>query len=451
MHQRSKPARLGLVSIVGALVAACSTDSTSVPTAQSDLPVLEPGIELSFVPPGSPLPFTGLAASAVCTAGGGSQPVELPAGYVPTLIATEGPGFPDLPDMITTNETGLDRGRYLYQPHEVTSNGAVSVTDLLTGTTTVLNQRADWERLDGIVWTPWGTLLTGEEAGSAALPDPAVPGALAGLVYEVDPQTGAAVARPAIGSRAHEGLRFDKFGNLYGISETSPGYVYKFVPDRPGDLSSGDLFALKIVEDHGDRTGVGQWVQLDRSAVQVSSDADATAKGATGYARPEDVEIGTSTGNDHRGDNVLYVAITGEDRVLAIDLGVDARGRVTVSDYVRDGINAPADFDEPDNLALDPAGNLYIAEDPGGNAAHGKTQGDDVWFAPFNPASATQSLPVERFLSITDCDAEPTGIYVSPTGKTLFFHLQHRGGSDPRDQTWAIRRIDPGSFAPAAR
>src|SRR6185295_2659251 len=126
--------------------------------------------------------------------------------------------------------------------------------------------------------------------------------------------------RPAIGARSHEGIRFDKQGNLYGISETNPGYIFKFVPDRRNDLSAGQLYALKIVSDQGDRTGFATWVALDRNAVVINSDAEATAKGATGYTRPEDVEMGTSAGDDRQGNDVLYVAVTGEDRVLAIDL-----------------------------------------------------------------------------------------------------------------------------------
>ncbi len=49
--------------------------------------------------------------------------------------------------------------------------------------------------------------------------------------------------------------------------------------------------------------------------------------------------------------------------------------------------------------------------------------------------TAARSLPIERFLTITDCDAEPTGIYLSPTGRSLFVNVQHRGGATPEDQT----------------
>ena len=167
-----------------------------------------------------------------------------------------------------------------------------------------------------------------------SLPDPGFPQALAGLVFEVDPQTGASVARPALGAKAHEGIRFDRHGNIYGISETAPttivgtpprprpgGYIFKFTPDRRGDVSSGQLFALKIVNDRGDRTGEAIWLPLDRAAVQIDADAAATAAGATGYARPEDVETATSTGNDRNPSENLYVTVTDENRVLRIELG----------------------------------------------------------------------------------------------------------------------------------
>jgi secreted PhoX family phosphatase len=51
-------------------------------------------------------------------------------------------------------------------------------------------------------------------------------------------------------------------------------------------------------------------------------------------------------------------------------------------------------------------------------------------------------LPIARFISITDCDAEPTGVYVSPAGKSLFLNVQHRGGANPQDQTYAVRRLN---------
>ena len=367
-------------------------------------------------------PFAPLQTSAPCTPGGNPvQPFLLADGYTQTAIASE-PQFPDVPDMQTLNETGPQAGRFLYRTHEVGSNGAVSVTDLWTGETHIFAQRPEWGRLDGIAWSPWGSLLIAEERGG-------------GLVYELDPQTGAATARPAIGRKSHEGMRFDPQGNLYSISESNPGYIFKFVPDVHGDLSSGQSYALKIISPAGDRTGEAEWVQLDRAQVETNADVAAAAVSATGYNRPEDVEIATSTGNNHGGANTLYVAVTGpgDNRIIAIDLR-EAKGGADhktayVYDYVKVGLNAPADFEWPDNLALNKNGDLYITEDPATATTTGR--GDDIWVAvphsggeSHGPASA-----VVRFASLTDCNAEPTGIYFDLGGTRLFVHAQHRGGN----------------------
>jgi secreted PhoX family phosphatase len=116
---------------------------------------------------------------------------------------------------------------------------------------------------------------------------------------------------------------------------------------------------------------------------------------------------------------------------------------------VRQNVNAPAGFSSPDNLALDRNGNLFIAEDPGGTAPN-KTQGDDVWVSRLNPVNAARGLTAERFLTITDCNAEPTGIYFSRSGRSLFVNVQHRGG-DGADGGYAIQRMADVDFRVAGR
>ena len=433
-----------LATGVVTMLAACSTD---LPTAAST-DATRPSLAREGVASG-PFQFTPLASSAVCTVSGGNpvKPLILPAGYDQVAVASE-PDYADVPDMNTQNETGLHAGRYVYQPHEVGSNGSVSVIDLETGVTKTIAQRADWESLDAMAWTPWGTLLAAEETNASRFKDPQYPQAVGGLVYELVPNKsdptviGQIIARPAIGSKSHEGMRFDSQGNLYSISERTPGYIFKFVPDTKGDLSSGQTYVLKVVRPDGDRTGDAEWIPLDRAAVQIDASAAADAIGATGYGRPEDVETATSTGNNHGGTNVLYVAITSEHRVLEIDLrepaGGSAHATAHVSDYVRVGLNTTTEFSMPDNLALDRAGNLYIAEDPGGTFP-GKHSGDDIWVATPNRESHGPASSVIRFASLTDCDAEPTGIYFETTGDRLFVNVQHRGG-DRLDKTMVILR-----------
>ena len=427
------------------VVAACS--EVQQPVAPIAAPFGRPALALAgsggFV-------FSPVAASAVCTPGGDpAAPFIVPDGYTQRIVASE-PDVPDAIDMNTQNETGPFAGRYLYREAEG-AIGALTVTDLETGVTKQVAFRADWESMDPIVWTPWGTILIGEEAGIARRKDPQYPQAIGGLMYEVflnrnDPTTAdSVVARPALGAKAHEGTQIDARGNVYGISENNPGFIFRFVPDRRGDLSSGQLYALHVTQPTGDRTGEAEWIPLDRAAVQIDANAAALAAGATGYNRPEDLELSKGSGSSRDGANTLYAAITGQsgpadNRVIAIDLrepqGGSDHATAFVYDYVRIGLNAPADFEMPDNLALSKSGDLYIAEDPGGGSPT-KQKGDDIWMASPGQGLHAPAASMMRFATLTDCDAEPTGIYFDVRGWGLFVNAQHRGG-DGRDKAVLI-------------
>jgi hypothetical protein len=71
-------------------------------------------------------------------------------------------------------------------------------------------------------------------------------------------------------------------GNVYGISETNPGFIFRFVPDSRGDLSSGQLYALEVVNPTGDRVGDAEWIPLDRTAVQVDANCGRAGGGRDG-------------------------------------------------------------------------------------------------------------------------------------------------------------------------
>lgn len=437
---------LAVASVLG-VIAACSADQstlsprlTSRPTRLADATSDHDRFD-----------FVSLTASAVCTVSGGDavKPLLLADAFDQRIIASE-PDFDDAIDMNTQNETGPHRGRYLYRPSEG-GISTVAVTDLVTGETHRIAGRADWESLDPIVWTPWGSLLIGEETNAAGKRDPDFPDAVAGLVYELvldqdDPsKVDHIVARPAIGSKSHEGMRFDKAGNLYSISERTPGYVFKLVPDTKGDLSSGQSYVLKVTEPTGDRVGGAEWIPIDRAKTQIDASAEGDRVGGTGYGRPEDVEISTSSGNDATtdGHQTLYVAITSEHRIIAIDLDPDnsrlgnGTNKAFVYNYVARGVNATSEFEMPDNLALDRDGNLYIDEDPGGTFGGGKRKGDDIWVAQPNAGGHEPSALVQRMASLNDCDAEPTGSYVALDGQSMFVNVQHRGG-DRRDKVVQI-------------
>jgi hypothetical protein len=401
-----------------------------------------------------PIPASAYAEATADPAILNSAPWVVPKGYRQEIVADEnrldlyrhgdGTAAADWPDMNTVNESGPHAGRYLYRTHEVRpgavkpyTGGALSVIDLETGQAQLLIQRADWEALDGIAWTPWGTILFAEETLSAQRPDPQVPGAKSGLLYELtldrnDPMRAAKVAaRPRLGVLAHEGIALDAEGNVYVIDEDRRGSIYKFVPARYGDLRRGRLYALKV--DGGAKTGRAAWVALDMDQVPIEARVAAKAAGATPYCRPEDLQ---------RIGNTLYAALTCEDpadpansdgdgAVLAITLGESPK----VSYFVAPGMNAPKEdraaritgFKNPDNLAAGPDGRLWIVED---------NVPSDIWVAAPDRDGDGRSDGVRLFASLKDKEAEATGIYFGTDPHRLFVNVQH--SATRNDKTMVI-------------
>jgi hypothetical protein len=372
-------------------------------------------------------------------------PWKLPEGFSQKVISNEtnlniyDDNRDDWHDMNTVNEKGRHAGQFMYRTHEVrgeAEGGAVSVVDLKTGETTILDQDPTYDALDGIEWTPWGSILFAEEYSG---------GRLFELVLNKDMVSGTSYDRPAVGRLAHEGIQADNEGNVYVVDEfrgQREGYgggVYKFVPHTYGDLSSGDLYVLAVDDNAtGDGTGQGSWVGPIDPANAAQSGTDI---GGHGYNRPEDLEIIGDT---------LYVAITEgvyvggsqtfDGRVIAINLKTMA-----VTNFVKPGVNVPVEistpgnanfqtgFDNPDNLAEAPDGRLVIVED---------NVPSDIWFAEDKDGDGVADK-VDHFASLSDYGAEGTGIYFSPLDpKTLYVNIQHSKEADG-DGTWAITSV-PG-------
>lgn len=380
-----------------------------------------------------------------------AAPWKLPKGYTQKVVSDETAlnvydgGRDDWHDMNTVNETGPMAGRFMYRTHELRypynqpEGGTVSVVDLQTGETTILAQDPGYNALDGIRWSPWGTIVFAEETAG-------------GRFFEIELNDDMVSAkmihdRPAVGRLAHEGIDFDAEGNVYVVDEhrgrsvgcdgVTPcgGGIYKFVPDTYGDLSAGSLYALKVTGPDG--TGQGEWVgPIDAENAHFAG----TAAGAQSYQRPEDIEVI---------DGVLYVAITEgprdengkehyEGRVISIDLD-----SMEVHNFVKPDVNVPVEigkpgedgfqtgFDSVDNLAEAPNGDLIMIED---------NKPSDIWFASRKTNKFGASKKVRLFASLTDPGAEGTGIYVSPLDdKTLYVNIQHSAANDG-DATWAITR-----------
>ena len=254
-------------------------------------------------------------------------------------------------DMITSNETGPQPGRYLFMPFE-TGNAGVQRVDLRdpnyeTRTVTIVPPgEQGFVAGDASRWAPWGGYLTAEESWGT--------GSSKGRLFEVTnplsagPYGGAFVWRSILPRVSHEGLAFDRNNALYFIDELNGGSIYKFVSASP-DAASGDAyfaagqtFALRVGaggQFEGNNgpaiTGAGAWMAITdetggpitgvstscQTAPSTAASADDNDVRATGYNRPEDMELQTLAD----GTELLYFATTDSD---INGIGSDGTSRV---------------------------------------------------------------------------------------------------------------------------
>ncbi|MFN7916694.1 MAG: DUF839 domain-containing protein [Vicinamibacterales bacterium] len=365
-------------------------------------------------------------------------------------------------DMITSNETGPNAGRYLFMPFESGLGGVQRVDradpNYNTRTVTIVAPGTQgFVAGDASRWAPWGGYLTAEESWGT--------GSTKGRLFEVTnpltagPDGGTFVWRHIIPRVSHEGLAFDSNRNLYFVDELNGGSIYKYVPVNPnattGDeyFAAGQTFALRVGaggQFEGNNgpaiTGNAAWIAitdvnggplagvstvLPDLTIDGRASADDNDVLATGYNRPEDLEIQTLS----NGRQYLYFTTTDSD-VNAT--GTDGTSRVywlSISSLEVQLFASPQTTEfttrlpvggglrNADNLAIDAAGNIYIVEDRNGG------QDDDIWFArdlnkDGDLFDAGEGLA--RFASNGTQGSEFTGLYFDPTNPNrAFVNIQH--------------------------
>jgi hypothetical protein len=265
---------------------------------------------------------------------------------------------------------------------------------------------------DASRWTPWGSYLTAEESWGS--------GSSKGRLFEITNATTAGangasfIQRNVIPRVSHEGLAFDRHKSFYFIDELNGGSIYKYVSANPdastGDeyFSKGQTFALKVGSggqfegNNGPAiTGAAQWVAITTASGTPTGDtfsamlntgggnfsldgrAAADLVGATGYNRPEDLEVQTRAD----GTQMLYFTTTdsdsngnsgdGRSRVYTIDVESGAVNLFADSSTIdlATGLPVGGGLRNADNLAIDANGNIYLIEDRDGAVD------DDIWFA----------------------------------------------------------------------
>ena len=307
--------------------------------------------------------------------------------------------------------------------------------------------------------TPWNTFLTCEENyhdcfGETVYDQNNVPSKVPSLygweafynyppehygwVVEINPKEGSAQKHIALGRFAHECCTLyeleDKRIVAYSGDDKADEHLYKFVSSVPGSLKKGTLYVADTIN--------GKWLSLDwetqpvlqekfKNQTEVLIRAREAAKllGATELNRPEDIEIDPITGNvlvsltnnknknDHHGSILKIEETNGSFDALTFQ----------ASTYLAGG--EENGFSCPDNLAFDLSGNLWITSDMSGSAMN-KEDG------PYMPFKNNSLFVVPRYgkdegkvirVASAPRDAELTGPWFSPDGKTLFLSVQHPG------------------------
>jgi len=362
-------------------------------------------------------------------------------------------------------------GRYIFLPHETGYGAGLTRYDIETDKAVNLfkgdmnGAHGDWSSdfgaLDPATWTPVNTLLLGEEWSGQ------------GRIFEVvnpmaDVNAGEAVIVNELNSIpnvSHEGLRFNHAGTaLYFVDENSSGSIYKFVPSVAGDYSKGQVFVLVVdsykgastanasVADRADRVGAAKWVAMtdvDGNALTVVDPFDNATRGgraaadelgATPFSRPEDVEVGYLK----NGNEVLYFNATGTESIYSVEElgGENAFVRLAASRNTPKNLGyaaTSAELNDPDNLAQDALGNIYVVED----WPNGKNYGGNVWLLrDANNDGVAESL--DHFMSLQVKGAENTGMIFRPGHPTQFIiNVQHPESTADEingqgDATWLI-------------
>lgn len=259
-----------------------------------------------------------------------------------------------------------------------------------------------------------------------------------GWVVEIDPMEGTAQKHIALGRFAHECCTLyeleDKRIVAYTGDDANNEHLYKFISSEPGSLKEGTLYVADIEN--------GKWLALDweKQAILNSKFKDQTevlirareaAKllGATPLNRPEDIEIDPISGN-------IFVSLTNNKlkndfhgSIMKIEENNGAFDSLSFKASTYKAGGKENGFSCPDNLAFDMAGNLWITSDMSGSAMN-KEEGP---YMPFKnnslfviPRHGEDAGKVIRIASAPK-DAELTGPWFAPDGKTLFLSVQHPG------------------------
>ncbi|MBL6668362.1 MAG: DUF839 domain-containing protein [Crocinitomicaceae bacterium] len=259
-----------------------------------------------------------------------------------------------------------------------------------------------------------------------------------GWVVEIDPKNGAVQKHVALGRFAHECCTLfqlkDKRVVAYSGDDSNDQHLYKFVSSKPNSLKEGTLYVAD--------TNNGKWIALDwanqpllkkafenQTEVLIRAREAAKLLGATELNRPEDIEIDPITGS-------VFVSLTNNKpkgdfhgSILKIEEENNEHDSLNFSASVYMAGGGENGFSCPDNLAFDLSGNLWMTTDMSVSVMNKEEwpymafKNNSLFVIPRIGKDAGKVIRVAN----APRDAEFTGPWFSPDGKTLFLSVQHPG------------------------
>lgn len=286
--------------------------------------------------------------------------------------------------------------------------------------------------------TPWGTVITAEESVTSS--DVNADGYKDyGWLVEIDPATAQVISQNTDGSKGklwqmgimnHENVVVNNAGTTAYYGEDGGTHlVYKYVMDTPNNLSSGNLYVLKLdqgLSSGGDPVGTtATWIQVPNKfkADQNNTNNLASSLGGTSFNGVEDVDISPLDGK-------IYFTAKGLNKVYRLqDNGTTASsvetfvgGLSTVYSFnTAQGMKSEVWGDGNDNLTFDELGNLWVLQDGGKNY---------IWVV---APDHTAANPKVRLFASMPTGSEPTGLTFTPDHKFGFFSIQHPDGTISTD------------------
>lgn len=301
--------------------------------------------------------------------------------------------------------------------------------------------------------TPWGTILTCEENYDLFYGERHQDGSSEksyfgwdnfysnppehyGWVVEIDPQSGESKKHIALGRCAHECATVKQLEDgrlvVYTGDDANDECLYKFIGSVPNSLDEGTLYVANMDASRWESLNYEERPELqevfaNQTEVLIYLRKASKLVGGSELDRPEDIEIDPVTGN-------VLIALTNnmpkENYYGQILKVIEKDGRFDALEFGHETFLAGGEetgFACPDNMAFDPKGNLWFTSDISTSkmnaGVYESFKNNGLFLVPRSGEQAGEVIQVASAPS----DAELTGPFFSPDGKSLFLSVQHPG------------------------